>query len=443
MQRVLLKGFTFVLLGSVSSAAFAKDNSNYYTSNVGTGGYVNGSGDQQVQKLYTTLESQKKQLKEQNDKIQSQQQQLDTLKNRLNVYFSPSDSLDDQYLGTYRGAGKKGVKNEGPGKAGEEAANDEAHEVGLTRKPESKERPPEIAALVDEGGVLTRKGTLVIEPSVEYSRSSALRVAIEGFTIIPALNIGSFTITEIDRDTFTAALAARYGVTNRIEVETRVPYIYRSDTSLSRPIGAGAESDTLQEADGDNLGDVEAAVHYQLNKGKNGMPFFIGNLRFKSRTGEDPFEVDIDPTTGLQSELPTGSGFYALQPSITAIMPSDPVVFYANLGYMFNFERDIGGTVGEIDPGDSVSASFGMGFSINERSSFSLGYSHDTVFKTEQNGNNIPNSQVLQVGVLNIGYAYTITPKVNLNFNIGAGLTDDAPDARLMLRVPIAFDLLK
>lgn len=447
MQRILFKGFTFVLLSSVSTITFAKDHPQHFTSDTANN-YSQKVQNQDTTELYHTIEIQKQTLREQGRQLQSQQEQLQELQSQINIYFQPQEPLDDTYLNRYRGAGKGEEAADKTTEAKSDAEKTTAtegstHEVGITRKPKHKKRAPEIPALADEGGVLTNKGTFVLEPSLGYTRSSALRVAIEGFTVIPALSIGSFTISQVDRDTFTSALTARYGITNRFEIEGRVPYIYRNDTTLSRPIGSGSNSDILQEADGNNLGDIEAAVHYQINNGKHGLPYFVGNLRFKSRTGEDPFEVDIDPNTGLQKELPTGSGFYGLQPSVTAIFPSDPVVFYANLGYMFNFQRDIGGNYGEINPGDNASASFGMGFSINERSSFSLGYSHDTVFKTEQNGNTIPNSQVLQVGVLNIGYAYTITPKVNVNLNIGAGLTDDAPDAQLTLRVPIAFNLLK
>ena len=315
--------------------------------------------------------------------------------------------------------------------------------VGTDKKPKDKDRPPQVAAIADEGGVLLSKGTLVLEPSLEYTRSSAVRVAIEGYTIIPALNIGAFSIDQIDRDTVTSALTARYGITNRLEIEARVPHVYRNDSTLNRPVGTGAGTDLLQEASGNGLGDIEVAGHYQINKGQNGWPFFVGNLRFKTRTGNDPFEINIDPNTGLQTELPTGSGFYALQPSITAIIPSDPVVLYSNVGYLYNMERNVGGNYGKIDPGDSISASFGMGVSMNERTSFSLGYSHDVVFKTTQNGNTIANSDTLQVGSLNLGYAYRLNDRVSLNLDIGAGLTDDASDADIIFRVPVSFDLLK
>lgn len=311
-------------------------------------------------------------------------------------------------------------------------------EVGVERK-HDPEKPPEIAAIIDQGGVLTPKGRVVYTPSIEYARSSATRVAIQGFSTVPAINIGLFEITKTDRDTFTAASNLRYGVTNRFEIETKVPYVYRSDATRTRPIGTN-DAETLSTVEGYDIGDVEFGAHYQINNGQGGWPFFIGNLRFKTATGTNPYEVPIN-SAGVESELPTGSGFYALQPSVTAIYPSDPVVFYSNVGYLYNFSRDFGGTIGEIDPGDSVNASFGMSLSLNERASISFGYSHNTAFKPKQNGFTVPNSTIIQAGSLDLGYSYMLTDQTNLNLGISAGITEDAPDARITFRVPMSFDL--
>jgi len=84
------------------------------------------------------------------------------------------------------------------------------------------------------------------------------------------------------------------------------------------------------------------------------LALFIGNLRYKSNTGKGPFEVPTD-SNGQELELPTGSGFSAWQPSVTMIYPSDPVVFYSNLNYIYNVGATYGGN--RIDPGDSIGAS--------------------------------------------------------------------------------------
>src|SRR3546814_3241619 len=60
----------------------------------------------------------------------------------------------------------------------------------------------------------------------------------------------------------------------------------------------------------------ELALHYQINSGLDDWPIFIGNLRYKSPSGEGPFDVDRD-ANGLESELATGSGFHGIEPSVT------------------------------------------------------------------------------------------------------------------------------
>lgn len=327
-----------------------------------------------------------------------------------------------------------GKSNEKP----RQAAASTPDEVGTERK-QSTEKPPEIAAVIEEGGVLLQKGKAVVTPAIEYTRSTSTRVNVNGFSIIPAVNIGSFDISRVNRDTLTGSVGVRYGITNRFEIEGKVPYVYRVDATSTRPVGVANAPETLTTVDGTNIGDIEIGAHYQINKGENGWPYLIANGRFKTMTGTSPFEVPV--VNGVQTELPTGSGFYAIQPSITAIFPSDPVVYYSNIGYLHSFEESFP-VYGTIEPGDSISASLGMSLSLNDKTSFSIGYGHNTVFKTLQNGNGIPNGTVLQVGTLDIGYSYNLSDRTNLNFTVSAGITEDAPDARLIFRVPMTFDLL-
>lgn len=406
-----------------------------------------GAAEKDIAALVKAFNEQKKRLSEQEKLLEKQQKALDEQQQQFRALQAQIAKMSGEGKGTATATKEKETpKNKAAGEKSTAeadkkttAATGSQEEVGTDRKPVEKERPPEIAAVIEEGGVLLPKGKLVITPSIEYSRSSATRVAIEGFSIIPALNIGVFEVAQVGRDTITAALGTRLGITNRIEVEAKVPYLYRRDSTRSRPFGAGSSSDVLSTVNGSDIGDVEFGAHYQINNGKNGWPFFIGNLRFKTVTGTSPFEVGTD-RRGLQTELPTGSGFYAIQPSLTAIYPTDPAVFFSNIGYVHNFARSFD-TVGEIAPGDSISTSFGMSLALNDRSSFSLGYSHSMVFETEQNGERIPNSTYLQVGTLDLGYSYTLTPRIGLNLNVSAGITEDAPDSRITLRIPIAYDL--
>ena len=318
-------------------------------------------------------------------------------------------------------------------------------------------QPPAVAALFDQPGVLTPKGKYVLEPSVQYSYSSSNRVALVGYTIIPALLIGLVDVREVKRNTMTGALAVRYGLSNRVEVEARLPYVYRSDSTISRELFTGSASERVFSSSGRAIGDVEIGARYQLNDGGVNMPYFLGSLRLKSRTGNDPFDVVTDcitrcvgntSGTGLPLELPTGSGFYSLQPGLTWLFPSDPAVFFGGVSYTHNFKRSgvsrlvLNGErefIGDVEPGGIFGVNFGMGLALNDKSSFSMGVDLNSVGRTRQNGVPLATSVRTQLASLLLGYSYRYTDKTTFSVTVGAGLTRDTPDLTLNLRIPMSF----
>ncbi len=312
---------------------------------------------------------------------------------------------------------------------------------GATEKP----RPPEIPRLSDTvGGVLTRKGKIVIEPSLQYAYTSNNRVFLDAFTFIPAIAIGLIDIRDIKRHSFIGTLGARYGITDRLEVEFRAPYVYRSDTQRSRPVSIGAGVDETFNATGNDIGDLEFASRYQLNSGIGGWPILVGNIVATAPTGKSPFDVQYVQAQGVPgakfpTELPTGAGYFSFQPSITALYPTDPAVFFGNLSYSYNAETNT--NFGKINPGNTLGLSFGMGFGINERSSYSLGYSHKHVLESQINGTTIKGS-TLDIGQLLVGYSFKYSPKTTFNLSLGIGTTADAQDVTLNFRVPMTFDFI-
>jgi len=319
-------------------------------------------------------------------------------------------------------------------------------------RPEVGEAPeggePEVAVF-EQRGLLTPQGRWVLEPSLSYVHSSALEVSIEGFTIIPALAIGLIDVSETERDTLTAAVAARYGVTDRFEVALKVPYVYREQRVRRRDILVDTEMARISGSDGYGLGDVEFSMHYQINTADRGGPFYIANLKVKTRTGKDPFEVDrrdvVDEDGNRIGELfdeqPTGSGFWGVQPSITMIYPTDPAVIYGNISYLWNVERDVGSGFGRVDPGDAIGASLGMGISLNNRTSMSLGYDHSVVqrTRTERDSGLDAVFSRRQVGTLLWGVSHRVSQRSTLNLSVGMGVTEAAPDVQISLRMPMRF----
>ena len=318
--------------------------------------------------------------------------------------------------------------------------------------------PPAVAPIFASPGVLTPSGSLVVEPSFQYGYSSSNRVALVGYTVIPALLIGLLDVREVKRNTTTANVALRFGLGSRLEADLKIPWVYRSDSTVSRELFTGTAAERAFDAGGKGIGDVEAGLRYQLNDGGADRPYYIAGLRFKSRTGRDPFDVVTDcqtrcvganvTGTGLPLTLPTGSGFRSLQPSLTWLLPSDPAVLFGGFSYTRNAARRhvyrtvlAGGRepLGDVKAGDVIGFNLGMGLALNDKASLSLGYDHASVGRARQNGQVIPGSVRIQLGTLLLGASYRLDPHRSVDVSVGAGLTRDTPDVTLTVRMPFGL----
>ncbi|MFO1128489.1 MAG: transporter [Rhodospirillales bacterium] len=309
--------------------------------------------------------------------------------------------------------------------------------------------PPAIQVLADVGGVLTRRGWLVLEPQLEYQYDTSNQFFFDGVEIVDTVLIGLIDANQSRNKTLTTALGARYGITDRLEADVRVPYVLRDSDFTQQQIATGAEQSVGLRNNG--IGDVEFGLHWQVNDGSAGWPYFVGNVRVKSATGEGPYDVSDD-------QAPLGSGFWAVEPSLTVIYPTEPAVLYANIGYLHGFERAIDKTfvdnltgeavrVEDVEPGDTYRASFGIGIALNDALSLSLGYAHDWVQATKQTyiADGVRQSaktDSFQVGQLVFGVSYAVSDRVGINVATSVGVTDEAPDTRVAIRVPIALQVM-
>lgn len=335
----------------------------------------------------------------------------------------------------------------------QDQAGSEQQPVGQAQA--SQSHLPDVASVLEQPGVLTPRRKFVLEPSLHYSYSSSNRVTLLGYTVIPALTIGLINVQEVKSNTLTGVLTARYGLTNRWEVEAKFPYVYRYENTVALPFNTGTSTSVpiLNGAHGKHIGDIECATRYQFNDGGSSGFYFIGSLRFKSRTGKDPFAVEtLTQSTGfngagLQRELPTGSGFYSLQPGISVLLPSDPLVLFGSVSYLYNFARhnvrqntDAGKVdLGKVSAGGIITANVGMGLALNNRASVTLGYEHDSVGKTSIQSDQPNVSTRLELGTAILGFSYRSTDALTLSFGVGVGVTRDTPDVTLTFRMPVVL----
>ena len=390
------------------------------------------------------IDQQNAMLAEQRQQIAQMQQHLAT--QQVQVDRLTTFALADRPLDLLRGAGMgQGV---GPGPALPGVGSDAVAlpDAPVGEAPPPSESPEQRVAAVPEGqGVLTRAGNLIFEPSFEYTRSSTNRLVFRGIELIPGIQIGLIEATDADRDTLVGTASLRYGISDRLEAEVRMPYLYRNDrieVVQQRDEGI-VRSIALREH---GIGDAEFSLRYQFNRPVGQKPIFVGTLRVKSDTGKGPFEVGYDEF-GVATGLATGSGFWAVQPGLNFLMPSDPAVIYGGVAYLYHIPRDVNEMVGDVligrvDPGDAVSANIGFGFALNPRFSFSLGYRHNYIFPTKTEiGDTHQKSNYIHVGSLNFGMSYRLTQRDVINLGFEIGVTEDAPDVSITLRMPFGGKL--
>jgi hypothetical protein len=306
---------------------------------------------------------------------------------------------------------------------------------------QSAQPAPSVAAIFEQPGALTPRRRFVLEPSLQYSYASTYRVALLGYTVVPAITIGLIDIRGVNDSTWIAALTGRYGVTNRLEMEFKVPYVTRYNTATTRTAATPTTNDSVFDTQGEGLGDIEIAGRYQLNVPKGDAPYYIAGLRLKARNGRDPFSVPYSSQSQMPTELPTGSGFLAWQPSLSVIYPTDPAVFFGGVNIVKNVDRDVGEGRGVVHPGNAVGMNFGMGLALNEKTSFSIGVEYTHVTTPFASGGSLmfPAATSTQLSTLLFGYSYRIDANTSVNFSVGAGLTPDTPGVTMMLRMPLLF----
>jgi hypothetical protein len=311
-------------------------------------------------------------------------------------------------------------------------------------------------SLSTAGGVLTPKGQFVIDPSVEFDYWSQNQLGVNGFQIIPGITFGNIFVTRFEQNILTVAPTIRYGVTDRLELNAKIPFVYNSgSTSSLIPVGTAAELLSVS-ATGAGIGDLQFGASYQLNSGTNGWPIFVLNGLYKTATGISPFDVPIITQdapngqflAGTPERLATGTGFNAVTPSVTVLLPTAPGVLFANLQDQHNFGRtqpiqDRGGgpaTPVYLQPGESPAITFGIGFALNDRAALTFSYQQTHVFTAYANHQAISGSPY-SFGTFNFGLGYQISQSTRINLSVGIGTGPNTPAAKVLLELPYKFSL--
>jgi hypothetical protein len=326
--------------------------------------------------------------------------------------------------------------------AGEEEPPAPQPPIPLEPERPRAEKPLE-SLLLEAGAVLLRRGTLQVEPSIDYTHFSTDRVAISGFTIFEAIVIGTIRVDKIDRDIVTAALTTRYGLLDRLQLEAKIPFLYRRDRET-----LGVETPRVDERtiEAVGLGDVEASVLWQALLGRDAVPGVVLKILGRFPTGTDPFEIETEAIgPGGERRLkepPTGSGFYSIVPGFTLVWRTDPIVFFGGANYWFNPERDVGADFGRIDPGDAVQFFAGLNFAVSERVAVNASFVDQITGSTTQEGRTVRGTSFNDGRVI-LGASVALSPETTILATVAIGLTEASPDFGFTLSLPITLRLFE
>lgn len=297
---------------------------------------------------------------------------------------------------------------------------------------------------------------LSFELGVNYAHFDDARVNLSGFLALDAIFLGLISIDETQADVITTDLTARLGLNDRLQFDVNTPYLVRRAYYQSG--GAGGNASGLVEATKweAGLGDISAGASYRILTETFTRPDVVANVRVKAPTGRHPFGIELVDVEGSQGnmkipeELAFGTGVWSSAAGLSVLKSLDPLVVFGSVNYFMNFANgfaDIDETPGDqpgrVDLGDSIQYGAGVAFALNERSSLSASFTQrfvqDTRLRPDEQGWQKVIGSHANVAMMNFGATFALAKNVSLLGSVGIGMTADAPDMIVSLRLPIRY----
>jgi hypothetical protein len=250
--------------------------------------------------------------------------------------------------------------------------------------------------------VFIRRGEVIAEFNNFYSTDQR--------TAFLQLGPGTATVTQTTRRFFESSIFGRLGVSTGLELDVVVPYLVKADQTTNVGTGNASTSST-------GIGDVAAALRYQAWYEKGIRPSVIFDVNGKSRTAGSTLR---------------GTNNYWYGGGVTLLKSLDPVYFFGRIGYTVTLPN------GGQNLGSIWDYSIGMGFSLNDRVAFNMQYVGSLVGQTQINGVSLDDSS-LEIGSLIFSATILITKKLFIEPTVGIGMTKDAFDSTVGLRIPYRF----
>ncbi|MEN5425708.1 hypothetical protein ABE522_04935 [Stenotrophomonas pennii] len=303
--------------------------------------------------------------------------------------------------------------------------------------------------------LFSRRFTL--ENSLTYARYDRKQLTLNGFLALDAIFLGNIGIENVESDSLTYNLAARWGVSPNLTVNMDVPWVARRTVYQKGGAGGSAAAVAEEETSGNGIGDIGLSANYRLFGERGWKPETVLTAGVTAPTGREPYGVDWTVLErddddyirfAVPKEQPTGNGVWQANVGLSIVKTADPAILFANAGYIHSFEAsfdDLDGNPDTVNPGDvklGYSYYFGAGvaFAFNERTSLSISFSDKLSARASTRYRNGQWMKVIgsdaNAATFNLGVTYALNQKTTLVSLLGIGLTPDAPDFTLAFKVP-------
>lgn len=322
---------------------------------------------------------------------------------------------------------ERSIQTEKTDQAIEPQSEPETQQVPIAAAPPKEKREgqlevDEIAAeralertLVQEGVLLLPNGTAQFEPRLAYSFNE-----FDFPTAVLLQDSTQLGTSNVERSIFDANLTLRVGISFDSQLEFDLPYRWVESDIETRVAGSPIAE---RELSGNGVGDFRIGVAKTLVRERGLRPDIVARLIWNTGSGDQ-----------TDNGVILGSGFESLSGLLSFVKRSDPLAFFASLGYQDNFEEN------GVDPGNQWAFSLGTALAVSPESSLFGSLDNQFFSETDINGDRIDGSDLTAV-TLTLGISKILRRGTLLNVFTGIGITEDATDYSLGFSVPILWSL--
>lgn len=364
-------------------------------------GYVPKS---EYEKLKREVENEKLKQEVENEKLK---REVETLKSQMQRLLEAAAATPESTPAAAETKEEKQPVASAPPSSQEGVGRSEREEFEVAkgdRRKEAEEAKRELDQFLRAEKVLFKPGEVQLEFGASYAHEA------ETSQVSPSAPVFISRFAS-------ANFLMRYGLAEDLEFDFGVPLVYTEQERDARPFDPTDFPFTPKASVG--FGDINWAFRYAAIHEDRGLPEVTLNVNAKADTGDE--------------DRLLGTGHWDVGTGVSLVKTIDPVVFFGSLGYTWTLEQ------GDVDPGDQVPYSIGMGFSLNDRVSLSMAMAGAAIRRREINGNEISGSG-LDINSLQFTTTVQLAKRVYVEPFVGFGLTDEAADFLVGINIPVGLE---